>query len=131
MSYVFDSSSIFRAIKQNAVDAVAGSYTLEVARYELGNTLWKEYAIHRRVNSEEVKRLTRPVKDVLKLMEVMMIGCHEEEIIDTSVRLKLTFYDASYVHFTEKNNIPLVTEDLDLIEKVKAHVKALKLDDIL
>ena len=45
--------------------------------------------------------------------------------------MRLTFYDASYVYYARENNLPLVTEDSDLIDKAKPHIKALKLDDIL
>jgi hypothetical protein len=43
MKYLFDSSAIFRAIKENKIDLLTGNYTLELARYELGNIVWKDY----------------------------------------------------------------------------------------
>ncbi len=131
MSYVFDSSSVFRAIKENAVEAVAGGYTLELARYELGNILWKEYAVRGRTTGEELKGLAKLVKGVLSLMHVATVGCHEEQILDVAGELGLTFYDASYVHYAREKGLPLVTEDSDLADRAKPHVKALKLDDIL
>lgn len=39
MRYIFDSSSIFRAIMDDRVESLPGSYTLELARFELGNIL--------------------------------------------------------------------------------------------
>ena len=36
MKYLFDSSAIFRAIKENRIDLLIGNYTLEMARFELG-----------------------------------------------------------------------------------------------
>jgi len=131
MSYVFDSSSVFRAIRENLVETVAGSCTLELARYELGNILWKEHAVQRRITGEELKRLIRLVKDVLSLMEVRTVGCHEEEILSVAEELRLTFYDASYVYYAMKNRLPLVTEDSTLIDKARSRVKALKLDGVL
>ncbi|MCP8316707.1 MAG: hypothetical protein H3Z51_07600 [archaeon] len=50
MSYILDSSAIFRAIKENVVETLVGNYTLELARYELGNVLWKEYLLHKKIN---------------------------------------------------------------------------------
>jgi len=44
------------------VEVIAGSYTLELTRYELGNSLRKEHAVQRHINSEELKRLIRLVK---------------------------------------------------------------------
>jgi len=40
MSYILDSSAIFRAIKENVVETSVGNYTLDLARYELGNVIW-------------------------------------------------------------------------------------------
>jgi len=51
--------------------------------------------------------------------------------LDMAESLGLTSCDASYVYFARENRLPLVTEDSDLIDKAKSHVKALKLDDML
>ena len=131
MNYIFDASSVFKAIKEAAPEAVAGRYTLELARYELGNILWKEYGARGKATDEELKRLARLVKDVLNLMEAVTIGCHEEQILDLARQLRLTFYDASYVYYARDLGLPLVTEDSDLIDKARSQVKALKLDSIL
>lgn len=48
MSFILDSSAIFKAIKEDVLEAVVGNYTVELARYELSNVLWKEYALHGR-----------------------------------------------------------------------------------
>jgi len=131
MSYVVDSSSIFRAIKENRVEVLAGNYTLELARYELGNILWKEHTLGRRTTAEELERLIRLVKDVLNLMRVLTIGCHEERILNTATELKLTFYDASYLHYAKENELTLITEDSSLIDKAEQHVRTLRLDSII
>jgi len=131
MSYLLDSSSIFKAIRQEAVEALPGNHTLELTRYELGNILWKEYALRGRATGEELKGLSRLVKQVLSLMEVASIACREEQILDLAEGLRLTFYDASYVYLAAEKGLPLVTEDSNLREKARAHVKALKLDEML
>lgn len=131
MSYVFDSSSVFRAIRENVVEVAVGSHTLELARYELGNILWKKYAVHERATDEELKKLVGLVKEMLNLMEVVTLDCHEGEVLEVAQALRLTFYDASYVYYARENKLQLITEDSDLIDKAKTHVKALKLDDIL
>lgn len=43
MTLLFDSSAIFEAIKlgSKAVDLLKGNYTVDLARYELGNIIWK------------------------------------------------------------------------------------------
>lgn len=131
MSYIFDSSSIFRAIKENAVEVLAGNYTLDLARYELGNIIWKEHALHKRINADELRSLVRLVKDVLNLMEILTVNCNEEEILDVSKKLRLTFYDASYICHAKDRQIPLVTEDAELLSKTKLHIKALRLNELI
>lgn len=131
MSYLFDSSTIFKAIKENAVEVLAGNPTLDLARYELGNILWKEYTLHKRINREELKKLVKLIKNVLDLMETLTITCEEEEILNISDRLKITFYDASYVYHAKTKRIPLATEDAGLTDKAKAQIKILKLETLI
>jgi len=131
MSYILDSSAIFRAIKDNLVEIISGNYTLELARYELGNILWKQYTLNKRFSKEELKNLIQLAKDVLNLMDTLEISCHEEEILNVAEQLQLTFYDASYVYHAKQKMLPLITEDLTLINKAKPYVQASKLDNIL
>lgn len=131
MSYIFDSSTIFKAIKENAVEVLAGNSMLDLTRYELGNILWKEYTLHKRINREELGKLVKLIKDVLNLMEPLTINCHEEEILSIADNLKVTFYDASYLYHAKNKKIPLITEDRELMDKAKPHIKTLKLDNLI
>lgn len=128
MSCILDSSAIFKAVRSDAVEAVAGNYTLELARYELGNTLWKEYELHKRINIEELKRLISLIKRVLGLIELIGLECREEKILGVAERLKVTFYDASYIFCAQEKGIPLMTEDENLIKKARNYIKTSRLD---
>ena len=57
MKYLFDSSSIFRAIKEGKIEFLNGNYTLELARYELGNILRKDYSLQAKVSGQEFKNV--------------------------------------------------------------------------
>lgn len=102
MSRLFDASSIFKAVKENLVEALMGDYTLEIARYELGNVLWKENVLRGNISDEEVLVLARLVKDTLGLMRLLQVDCHEEQILDTARSLKITIYDAAYVYYAKQ-----------------------------
>jgi len=128
MSCILDSSAIFKAVRSDAVEAVAGNYTLELARYELGNTLWKEYELHKRINIEELKRLISLIKRVLALIQLIGLECREEKILDVAERLKVTFYDASYIFCAQEKGIPLITEDENLMKKARNYIKTSRLD---
>ena len=131
MKHIFDSSAIFKAIKENKIEVLTGNYTIELARYEIGNILWKKYALQRKATSQELKNLTKLTKDTLNIMEILQISCHEEEILNTATKLKLTFYDASYTFYAKAEELMLITEDTELLKKATSYTKASKLDDIL
>lgn len=130
MSYIFDSSTIFKAIKENAVEVLANNSTLDLTRYELGNILWKEHTLRKRINREELEKLVRLIKNVLNLMETLTINGYEEETLSIADNLKITFYDASYIYHAKNKRTPLITEDNELTEKAKPQVKTLKLHSL-
>jgi len=130
MKYLFDSSAIFKAIKENKIEALVGNYTLELARYELGNVLWKNFALQVKATDQEIKILTKVIKQTLNMMEILQINCNEQEILQTAAKLEITFYDAAYTHCANVKELTLITEDSQLLKKVSPYIKASKLNDI-
>lgn len=130
MKYLFDSSAIFKAIKENKIDLLIGNHTLELARYELGNILWKNYSLEAKATDQEIKALAKIIKQILNLMEITQISCTEEEILETATKLKITFYDATYTYHAKVKELPLITEDLQLQKKITPHINSSKLNDI-
>ena len=130
MKYLFDSSAIFRAIKENKVEVLTGESTLELARYELGNILWKDHALQARISERESEMMMRTIKKTLAVMDIQGIADIEEEILAIATQLKITFYDASYTYFAKAKELRLVTEDLRLIRKVAQTVNVSTSDDI-
>jgi predicted nucleic acid-binding protein len=130
MKYLFDSSAIFRAIKENKIEILNANYTLELARYELGNIVWKDYALQAKISEQESKMLARTIKHTLTIMDVLGIASNEEEILGAAIQLKITFYDASYVYFARAKDLRLVTEDSRLIKKITPTVNVSTLDSI-
>lgn len=135
--YVFDSSAIaviLRRLKGRAVDIIRGRATLDLARYELGNVIWKEYTIKRTITLEEA---TDKVESLAKILDAMEIDSIESEedfkgVMELASRLKLTFYDASYLHVAKRMKSKLVTEDIELYEKSKREgVKSMTVSELL
>jgi len=122
MKYLFDSSAIFRAIKENRVEVLIGNSTIELARYELGNIIWKDYAMLAKVSDQESKMMAATVKRTLNLMDVLAIAGSEEKILETAMQLRITFYYASYVYFAKLNELRLVTEDSKLSKKAASTI---------
>ena len=130
MKYLFDSSSIFRAIKENRIDLLVGNYTLELARYELGNIVWKDYFLQAKISKDEPKMILKAIKHTLTLMEVIPTDGNEEEILELAIQLKTTFYDASYVCIARIKELKLITEDLQLIKKSIPMIQISVINDI-
>lgn len=130
MKHAFDSSSIFRAIMENKIETLVGNATLDLARYELGNILWKNYALKAKVADRDLESLVKLVKQTLNILDIIQISCDEEKVLDVAVKLRITFYDASYAYTAKTNGATLVTEDAELLRKVAPYVKASKLNDI-
>lgn len=130
MRYVFDSSAIFRAIKENKIEVLVGNCTLELARYEMGNILWKNYTLQAKATEQELKSLAKLIKQTLNIMEIVQVNCSEEEILDIATKMKITFYDASYVYYAKTKELTLITEDGELLKRIIPHIKALKLNEI-
>jgi predicted nucleic acid-binding protein len=130
MKYIFDSSAIFKAIKENKIEILVGNCTLELARYEMGNIIWKNYTLQAKATDQELKILAKIIKQTLNIMEITQINCDEEEILETATKLKITFYDASYTYYAKMKELTLITEDSQLLKKVTPYIKASKLSDI-
>ena len=130
MKSLFDSSAIFRAIKENKIDLLNGNYTLELARYELGNIVWKEYSLLAKVSEQEAKVMVKTVERTLSIMDVIEVAGNGEEILDTSIKHRITFYDASYAYFAQAKGLKLVTEDSRLIKKLTSTVNVSTLDGV-
>lgn len=62
-------------------------------------------------------------------MEVLNIGCHETDVMELAENLNLTFYDASYIFLDMSKNIPLVTEEKDIKNKIGNYVRVLSVGD--
>lgn len=129
MKHVFDSSSIFRAIRENKVEALVGNATLDLARYEMGNILWKNYALKAKAEEKELESLVEVVKQTLNILEIMQITGDEEKVLNVAMELRITFYDASFAYSAKMSEAMLVTEDAELLRKVASYVRASKLDD--
>jgi len=130
MKYLFDSSAIFRAIKENRIELLTGNCTLELARYELGNIIWKDYALQAKISNQESRMMVKTVKHALNLMEVLGIAGSEEDVLETALQLKITFYDASYVYFAKAKELRLLTEDSRLTKKITSAVNVSTLDGV-
>ncbi len=117
MRYLFDSSAIFTAVKENKVEVLAGNHTLDLARYELGNIIWKDFVLHTTVTEQEARGLIRVIRHTLSLMDVLSVAGSEEEILENCRTIENDFLRCSLCLLCQSEGMKLVTEDLRLIKR--------------
>jgi predicted nucleic acid-binding protein len=74
MRYVLDSSAllnIVRTLGSRALPRIKGSYTLTLTLYEIGNALWKEASLLKRVALRESTYILSTVVQLLKFIHVV------------------------------------------------------------
>ncbi len=106
-------------------------YITQLTPFEYGNILWKSY-IRGITTQTEIKNEITLLEKLIetKILEIITIKNYKQ-ISTTSIKLKITFYDASYVTTAKTNNIPLVTDDKGLLENSKAiSIKAITSKDL-
>jgi len=132
-----DSSAIaviLRRLRGKAAEIIRGGATLDLAGYELGNVVWKECVLKGSTTLEEAVKRAEDVAKILEIMRIESVEYTENfvEVMKISARLKITFYDASYLHIAKKNNFTLITGDKELEEKAnEINVEAISTDEFL
>ena len=107
--YVLDSSSIINIIlskRGKAVDILKQGLTASLVYYEIGNFLW-------RIKKEE---LADYLVKLLRLIETEDVGLNAE-VLRLALSERLTYYDAVYLYLSKTHNLPLVSDDKELIKK--------------
>jgi predicted nucleic acid-binding protein len=84
----------------------------------LGNIIWKDCVLHAKVSEQEAKMMAKTINHILNLMDLIEIAGNEDEILDTAIKLRITFYDASYAYFAKAKDLRLITEYAKLIKKL-------------
>jgi predicted nucleic acid-binding protein len=136
IKYLIDASSIailLGKIKEKAIEFLEEASTLDLALYELGNFIWKECTLKKMINREEAIAKIKDLTEIIALMDVKKL--EKEDVIGVmqiALDLKLTFYDASYLHVAKSTDKILITNDSELLDKAKKiGVKVAKLEEFL
>ncbi len=137
MKYLLDTSAIaiiLSRYKEEAIDILKKCATIDLAFYELGNIIWKEYALFNRVTLKEALSRASEAYNILKSMRVYSITkpIEYEEIMSMAVALKVTFYDSAFMTISKINSFSLVTQDDEIPGKASSiGVKAISVEDFL
>ena len=115
---LFDSNIIYKLIRelpQDAVEKLVKGTTIYLAYYELGNALWRECLLLKRISIEEAEKSLDLMYSILEHMQVASLDNETgSEVLDTAYKFNLTFYDTSYLIEAKKSDKTLVTDDTKL-----------------
>jgi predicted nucleic acid-binding protein len=112
---LFDSNAIYTLIRETpdkATDTLMEGTTIYLAYYEIGNALWRECLLLKRISIEEAKKTLSFIYEMLARMQIGLMNDEKgNETLENAHKLNLTFYDSAYLVEAKKNNKILVTND--------------------
>ena len=112
---LFDSNAIYKLIRETpnkALDKLMEGTTIYLAYYEIGNALWRECLLLKRISIEEAEKSLSLMYSMLARMKVALLNDEKgNEVLDAAYKFNLTFYDSAYLVEAKKNNKILVTDD--------------------
>ena len=136
-SLLFDASSIFRLVRElrgAAPDELLEGSTISLAHYELGNAVWRECFLLKRISREEAEKLLRAMFAIVQTMEVTSVDREDEamDILGKACDFNMTYYDSAYVAQAHKSKKVLVTDDNKLAKAAqKIGVKTLTSNELI
>ncbi len=121
---LFDSSAIISLCGEKKIDKLLEGWTLNLAFYEIGNAVWKQVRIHKKITINEAATVLEPLIELHRKMKKPKAE-NALEIIKIAVEEGITYYDASYIHAAIENNLVLVTDDEKLVKTGKKHTETI------
>ena len=112
---LFDANIIYtliRELPQGATEKLTECSTIYLAYYELGNALWRECLLLKRISIDEAKKSLDLMYSLLDRMHIASIDNQTgSEVLQRAYEFHLTFYDATYLIEAKKSGKTLVTDD--------------------
>ncbi|OYT30836.1 MAG: PIN domain nuclease [Thermofilum sp. ex4484_79] len=128
MNLLFDASALLNIIRRKrrkAFNILVGNYILDLTFYEIGNAIWKETKLQKRIEVDEASKLLKTISIIKDKMQ-MLRAENLVVVFKIAYELGITFYDASYIVAAAGNNLFLVTDDKKLISKLEQSKDTLK-----
>jgi len=123
MKYLFDASALLNLVRrlgEKALKILEGNYILTLTIYEIGNALWRETSLLKKLTIDAAEEIMKAVIALTKFMQVTDPENHIE-ILEMSNKMGITFYDMAYVIMALRMNLTLVTDDKRLVAKIEKH----------
>jgi len=135
MKALLDASAALQVIKsledEKALRVFDDNYLLDLTKYEMGNGIWKEYALQHALREEEFQEFLALLRTVVNRAEQLVPDSETLlEIAKIAAKERITFYDASYVAMAKIRKLALATEDSKLAKVASKHAKTKSTDDL-
>ncbi|HDD33860.1 MAG TPA: PIN domain-containing protein [Thermofilaceae archaeon] len=121
MSMLFDASALLNVVRERggaAVDVLEGNYVITLTVYEIGNAIWKEAALQRRLSLDEALTLLGAIARICEKMRIVAPR-NPATVLKIASILGITYYDAAYVVTAAENSLVLVTDDSELMRRLE------------
>ena len=118
MRTLLDASALLNIVRSygyEALDYTKGSYELTLTPYEIGNAIWKEATLLGKLTPNEALELINHLSKLQRFLNVITPS-KSLSTLALANKLRITYYDASYIEAAGELNTILVTDDLKLKE---------------
>ena len=123
MKYLFDASALLNLVRrlgEESLKILEENYILTLTIYEVGNALWRETRLLRRLTMDEAEAIMRAIITLIKFMQVIEPQ-DPIEVLRISNEIETTFYDAAYVVTALRRGLVLVTDDRRLAARIERY----------
>ena len=125
---LLDASAIFNLFQCSKYNALVAGATIPLAKFEIGNILWKNHQIRNRISKKEAIESGTVLFELIESME--QIAPSPASALSLSLEEGLTFYDSSYLISAIESGYELVTDDLKLHKIASSRVPTRKSSDL-
>ena len=125
---LLDASAIFNLFQRGKYNELIAGATNQLARYEIGNVLWKSHKIRNEISKKEAMELGNVIFKLIDSME--QIKPSPDSVLKLSIEDGITFYDSSYFVSAIESGYDFVTDDLKLYRIASPKVITRKSPDL-
>jgi len=122
--YLIDASALYPILISGVPFNVDECAVSSLTEYEVGNALWRENQQKKLKNPRRIATIFSEAIRPLRKTEIDSIA----DVLAIAIERNLTFYDASYAYIAEKQNMRLVTQDIDLLKKCRVAIPVDKME---
>jgi predicted nucleic acid-binding protein len=116
--YLIDTSALYPLLISGVAFNVEECAVSSLTEYEVGNVLCKENKQKKLKDPTRIATIFSEALDPLRKIAIDSLS----NVLAVAIERNLTFYDASYAYLAERENLRLVTQDIDLLKKCKAAI---------